>query len=217
MGTRPCRGRSAGIPVRTGLLVSWPVPSDPSVANHPSPPDVPGLVLSRRLTGGLSAKGEPRPFGASASLGLRLSLAGSPRRQAESRSSKSYGRVVHLPLLPTPPHGDAVAFGYGVQTKPRRGLAPRGYVTLTSALGQASGRPSACLCGRSSNRRARSIQKQTGRRPARRRTDRSEARLTVHFPLAGGYNTAPRHPSSRQRRDHPPSQWSVQATKLGLG
>ena len=33
------------------------------------------------------------------------------RRQAESRSS-SYGPVVHLPLLPTPPRGDAVTFGY---------------------------------------------------------------------------------------------------------
>jgi hypothetical protein len=27
-----------------------------------------------------------------------------------------YGRVVHLPLLPTPPRGDAVTFGYEVQT-----------------------------------------------------------------------------------------------------
>src|SRR5258708_39763661 len=75
--------------------------------------------------------------GISASLGLRLFLAGSPRRQAESRSS-SYGRVVHLPLLSTPPHGDAVTFGYEVQTKPRRGLAPRRYRTLASALGQAA-------------------------------------------------------------------------------
>ena len=27
-------------------------------------------------------------------------------------SSSSYGLVVHLLLLPTPPHGDAVSFGY---------------------------------------------------------------------------------------------------------
>src|SRR5216683_6798208 len=81
-----------------------------------------------------SLVGMPHPLlGTSASLGLRLWLAGSPRRQAESRSS-SYGRVVHLPLLSTSPHGDAVTFGYGVQTEPRRGLAPRGYRTLTSAL-----------------------------------------------------------------------------------
>jgi len=80
------------------------------------------------------------PWGTAASVGLRLSLAGSPRRQAESRSS-SYGRVVHLPLLSTSPHGDAVTFGYGVQTEPRRGLAPRGYRTLTSALGRISNPP----------------------------------------------------------------------------
>src|SRR5438128_10455003 len=77
--------------------------------------------------------GASHPFGTTASLGLRLSLAGSPRRLAESRSSLSYGRVVHLPLLPTPPHGDAVTFGYAVQTQPRRGLAPRRYRTPTSA------------------------------------------------------------------------------------
>jgi len=48
----------------------------------------------------------PRPLtGTGASFGLRLSLAGSPRRQAESRSL-SYGRVVHLPLLPTSPRGE---------------------------------------------------------------------------------------------------------------
>src|SRR5262245_16273732 len=62
--------------------------------------------------------------GIRASLGFRLWRAGSPRRQAESRSS-SDGRVVHLPLLPPPPRGDAGTFGSAVQTKPRRGLAPR--------------------------------------------------------------------------------------------
>ena len=51
-----------------------------------------------------------------ASLGLRLFTAGSPRRQAES-SSSSYGLAIHLPLLPTSPHGDAVTFGYKVQTQ----------------------------------------------------------------------------------------------------
>src|SRR5260221_2478918 len=39
--------------------------------------------------------------------GLRLSVAGSPIGPAES-SSLSYGRLLLLPLLPTPPHGDAV-------------------------------------------------------------------------------------------------------------
>ena len=50
----------------------------------------------------------------SARYWLRHSLAGSPQRQAES-SSSSYGPVFHLQLLPTPPHGDAVTFGYNVQ------------------------------------------------------------------------------------------------------
>ncbi len=43
--------------------------------------------------------------------GLHHSLAGSPQRPAESRSS-SYGPMVHLRLLSTSPHGDAVTFGY---------------------------------------------------------------------------------------------------------
>jgi hypothetical protein len=43
--------------------------------------------------------------------GLRHSLAGSPLRPAESCSS-SYGPTVHLQLLPTSPHGDAVTFSY---------------------------------------------------------------------------------------------------------
>ena len=43
--------------------------------------------------------------------GLHHSLAGSPRRPAESRWS-SYGPMVHLQLLSTPPHGDAVTFSF---------------------------------------------------------------------------------------------------------
>ncbi len=44
--------------------------------------------------------------------GLRHSPAGSPTRPAVSRSSLSYGPMVHLRLLPTPPRGDAVTFSY---------------------------------------------------------------------------------------------------------
>ena len=43
---------------------------------------------------------------------LRLERAGSPLHAAES-SSSSYGPTVHLRLLSTPPHDDAVTFGYG--------------------------------------------------------------------------------------------------------
>ena len=44
-------------------------------------------------------------------LGFTLRQQARRRRPAES-SSLSYGWIVHLLLLPTPPHGDAVAFGY---------------------------------------------------------------------------------------------------------
>src|SRR5713226_8247353 len=54
-----------------------------------------------------SAPGASRNRGS----GLRLSVAGSPCGPAES-SSLSYGRLLHLPLLPTPPRGDAVTVGY---------------------------------------------------------------------------------------------------------
>ena len=117
-----------------GLLVSCLIPSDPSVAKHPSSSDGYGLVSLRRLTGGHPLFGVPQPLnGINASFGFRLYGAGSPRRQAESRSL-SYGRVVHLPLLSTLPRGNAVTFGYEVQTEPRRGLTPCCYKILTSAL-----------------------------------------------------------------------------------
>jgi len=45
--------------------------------------------------------------------GLRHGIAGSPQLSAES-SSFTYGPTVRLRLLSTPPHGDAVTFGYGV-------------------------------------------------------------------------------------------------------
>ena len=43
--------------------------------------------------------------------GLRHFSAGSPQRPAELRSS-SYGPMIHLRLLSTPPRGDAVTFSY---------------------------------------------------------------------------------------------------------
>jgi len=55
--------------------------------------------------------------------GLRLESAGSPSRTAESCSS-SYGLHVRRWLLPTPPHGGAVTFGYRERASPGRGLPP---------------------------------------------------------------------------------------------
>jgi len=55
--------------------------------------------------------------------GLHPESAGSSLRTAESCSS-SYGLHVRLQLLPTPPHGDAVTFGYQERASPERGLSP---------------------------------------------------------------------------------------------
>jgi len=56
--------------------------------------------------------------------GLRLGSAGSSLRTAESRSQYCYGLHVRLRLLPTPPRGDAVTFGYRERASPETGLAP---------------------------------------------------------------------------------------------
>ena len=65
-------------------------------------------------------------------LGFAYWGAGSPQRQAES-SSSSYGLVVHLQLLSTPPRGDAVTFSYKAQTMPWQGLSPCKFDPLASA------------------------------------------------------------------------------------
>ena len=116
--------------LRSGLLASCIKPSDRSASNHLLSPLGFGLVLSRELTRGLPTASLA---GTTASLGLRLSLAGSPRQPAES-SSSSCGPAVHLPLLSTPSREDAVTFGYEVQIQPRQGLSPCRFNTLTSAL-----------------------------------------------------------------------------------
>ena len=55
--------------------------------------------------------------------GLRLESADSSPRTAES-CSLSYGLHVRRRLLSTPPHGDAVTFGYRERASPRGGLSP---------------------------------------------------------------------------------------------
>ena len=55
--------------------------------------------------------------------GLRLESAGSSLRAAET-CSLYYGLHVRLRLLPTPPHGDAVTFGYRERASPGGGLSP---------------------------------------------------------------------------------------------
>ena len=80
-------------------------------------------------------------------LGLRLSLAGSPRQQAESslrrptRVGRYCGLDVRLRLLPTPPPGDAVTFGYEEPDIPRRGLSPRQCNNIAGALAEVASLP----------------------------------------------------------------------------
>ena len=87
----------------SGLSDSCTRPSHRSVANYLTPSQ------HRFNTLPLSMLGLPRIR--LAGLGFRTSLAGSPRRPAKSRSS-SYGPMVHLQLLSTPPRGGAVTFGF---------------------------------------------------------------------------------------------------------
>lgn len=54
---------------------------------------------------------------------LHPNVGGSPAHPAES-SSSSCGPTVRFRLLPTPPHGDAVAFSYGTVAMHRHGLTP---------------------------------------------------------------------------------------------
>ncbi len=66
---------------------------------------------------------------------VRHWLAGSPTGLAES-GSLSYGLVIHLRLLPTPPRGDAVTFGYRFVTQTWWGLAPHRSNVFRDALAQ---------------------------------------------------------------------------------
>jgi len=72
-------------------------------------PDIPPPITSRARTSLCQSPQRVRsiPFG----FRLRQARASSPPHAAESGSS-SYGLPVRLRLLPTPPHGDAVAFSF---------------------------------------------------------------------------------------------------------
>ena len=88
-----------------------------------------------------------RPFTAAVSLTFRRGESPSSWVQASPlgkrarrdrlavSSSSSYGLVVHLPLLPTPPRGDAVTVGYRLQLCCLwRGLPPLCLIALAGAL-----------------------------------------------------------------------------------
>src|SRR6516164_4491369 len=94
-GSDSCRplARSTGLSAYSACLPKYPDP------NHMMCP-------KRRFSSHLSASGRapkvPR---------LRHAVAGSPTHPAETGSS-SYGLLVRLQLLPTPPRGDAVTLSY---------------------------------------------------------------------------------------------------------
>ncbi len=83
------------------------IPASRARPSRPFCPQPPNVPRGRFHTLPFSASGFP-PFGRS---GLRHWLAGSLVRRAETGFS-SCGLVGHLLLLPTPPHGDAVAVGF---------------------------------------------------------------------------------------------------------
>ena len=116
----------------SGLPDSCARPSHRSVANHLTCPRIaftryPSACWASRLCGS----------------GLRHPLAGSPRRPAELRSS-SYGPIVHLRLLSTPPRGDAVTFGYRPENACLEGTCtPLIEYTFRRTSGRPPSRPSA--------------------------------------------------------------------------
>ena len=132
-----------------GLPSSRTPSSSHSASNHRT---TPGHRFSFRLTGTCldrsSGTGQSRQSYVSAISvtgysRLRPSLAGSPGCRAES-SSSTCGLAVRLPLLSTPPRGDAVTVGFQCKTPFRSGLTPlwRGTLEGVRAASTWRARPS---------------------------------------------------------------------------
>src|SRR6516165_2804487 len=94
--------------------------SDHSVSNHlPSPRHQSGVCVVG-LTG---PRRRGRPLGAVRHLGFAFG----ERARHDGRPNRvhlRYGLIVHLRLLSTPPHGDAVTFGYRAPDCPGRDFHP---------------------------------------------------------------------------------------------
>ena len=119
---------------QVSLLIAIDLPTIPSSTTNCH---FPVLAFSRYLsrTGcRVYPPGRPKQVGgnAVARSGVRPWHAGSPTGLAESGSS-SYGLVVHLQLLPTPPRGDAVTFGYRFVTHTSWGLSPHRSIAFRGA------------------------------------------------------------------------------------
>ncbi len=104
-------------PPQLSLLHVHRLPTIPPPITPQSPAIAFTSVLPAPARTSIASEGDrvgSTPFKPSAwptGSGLRLIVAGSPDCMAES-SSSSCGLVVHLPLLSTPPHGDAVTVDY---------------------------------------------------------------------------------------------------------
>jgi hypothetical protein len=88
----------------------------------------------------------PQPAGLPTlrSVGLDFAIDMQAHRalRPESSSSLSYGRAVHLQLLPTSPHGDAVSFGFRTESVSLK----RTYTSLTLRAFRRTCRPAgACV------------------------------------------------------------------------
>ena len=96
---------------RQELPASRTLPSDRSASKHPT------SLHDRFSSACPQRRGLPAPAprrnagGLQSDSGLRLYSAGSPQMSGRIKFVV-YGPVVRLLLLPTPPHGDAVAVGY---------------------------------------------------------------------------------------------------------
>lgn len=110
-------GLAAGTPFPARNRLPCLTPSNLPAVRSPTTPRCPrlsDLLASPELT----ARVTSHPFWGPERLGLRLSLAGSPQRQAES-SSSAYRPAVRLGLLPTRPRDRAVTSDYRGQVLPR--------------------------------------------------------------------------------------------------
>jgi hypothetical protein len=121
-----------------GLIASWIKPSDRSVSKHPSSSRSLGLLPRTDMPPDRLLRSRPTH---SAGLRWRTEASPSGSRLATTKDRiefVSYGPVVHLLVLSTPSHEDAVPLGYDGQAGRRQGLSPCGFNPLTIAQPAAS-------------------------------------------------------------------------------
>ena len=126
---------------QTGIPASFVETSDHSASNHPLPSRRLGSIFPSSLPRVTAPRAGRTPLFPGRSviwaspLASRLTTTAGRIEFAVARKPSRYcGLIVHLRLLSTPPHGDAVTFGYKVQSRPWQGLAPCRFNNITGAL-----------------------------------------------------------------------------------